>query len=874
MKLRCNCEPLSGMCLRSARRILWLVLACLPVAAQAATEATEKPGGFAALVKGATARQGLFDTYEKGDHLYLAVPAGRLGREFALVPRLSRGIGAAGLFGGLLFDRQAASLVAFERHGDRVFLVKRPHRFTAAAGSTEATAVGRSIGDSVLQSSPVLATRDDGAVVVDIYEWVVTDLSNVDRFVRLALGHGPDKPGQAALDRARSHLLAVKAFPGNVEISARLTFTPSEPPKLDSLPDARFLPLELHYSLVALPDPPMTPRLADERVGYIVTARKDFSRTEETYFVRYANRWRLEPGERAGELYLPKKPIVYYLDPSIPERLRPYVKAGIEEWNRAFEVAGFRGAIHAEPLPEGADPDDIRYATVRWITSDRSDFGAIGPSIVDPRTGEILDADVLIESGLVLGASEDWRYLNAAQSLAALLDPAAVPSAASASSLELPAFAQHLAVDSLVARSALAAGALGGSAEIDLDQYVAQLVKWVAMHEVGHTLGLDHNFRASSATPLARLGDRAWTRLHGIAASVMDYTPVNLARSGSGLGDLYDVTVGDYDRWAIAYGYTPDPARARELAREGALPGHQYGSEDDLRAPGAIDPSNDMFDLSDDPVGWAAGRWRLLRALFARLPAIALQDDKSYARLTRVVAGFLEDEAMTFSPAVKSIGGQYKNLDHVGDPAGRPPFAAVPRDQELVALAFLDEAAFGPGAFTLPPELLRLLGATGWEHWGFDNTFDGRLDFPYLARVLEIEKVLLRELTSPQRLGAIRDGELKFGASSVLTLPELFDHLTRTVWQEVVRGEAASLPPLRRDLERAYLDRMTELLFHPPDEMPGDAVALARSELRFVRSRIDHVLSRPQRLDAYTAAHLRDSRERIERALAPRDQPK
>jgi Domain of unknown function (DUF5117) len=220
-----------------------LLLCALPALAE--------PPTFAELTRSAIARPGLLDTYETGDHLYLAIPADRLGRDLALVPQIERGIGADGLFGGLFFDRPAASLVAFERHGDRVFLVKRPARFTAPAGSAEAAALALSLGDSVLQSAPVLTTRPDGALVIDAYDWFVADFSNLAFWIRQGLHEGGTGLGAATLDKTRGFLAAVKAFPGNLEIEATLTLRPAEPPKVDSLPDARFAPLTVLASEAA-----------------------------------------------------------------------------------------------------------------------------------------------------------------------------------------------------------------------------------------------------------------------------------------------------------------------------------------------------------------------------------------------------------------------------------------------------------------------------------------------------------------------------------------------------------------------------------------------------------------------------------------------
>jgi hypothetical protein len=392
-------------------------------------------------------------------------------------------------------------------------------------------------------------------------------------------------------------------------------------------------------------------------------------------------------------------------------------------------------------------------------------------------------------------------------------------------------------------------------------------VQYVTTHEVGHTLGLDHNFRASASTPLDKLHDRQWTREHGIAASVMDYVPVNLAPPGEANGDFYDVSPGTYDLWAISYGYTPDDERARQLAREAARPGHEFGAADDFYAAGAIDPSNALWDIGQDPLAWGIERAAVLRRLWPHLPELVLEDDESYAELTLAFDAMVSAYSEALVPALRTIGGQYRSRDHVGDSGARPPFVPVPKAEQEKALAFLNQQVFGEQAFAMPPALLRQLGGLAWDHWGSPGHFNGRLDFPFLSEILDLQRAFLVKVTDPYRLASIRDAELKFGAGKVLTLPELFSGVTRTVWAEAWTGPGRDVPAMRRDLQRVWIDRMTELLVRPPDRMPADARALARFHLRDLQDRLSRRLTPPYRFDAYTEAHLQDAKARIETAL-------
>lgn len=812
---------------------------------------------FEKLVEHAVSREGFFDTYETESNLFLAIPPHRLGEEFLLSFKIAEGVGAGGLQGGTLLGVFEGRIVALERHGEDVFLVQRPHRFTARPGTPAREAVDISFGSSILQYARIESVREDSALIIDIMPWMLSDLSDVRERVRRAVERG----GRASLDSRRSYLKSVNAFPENLNIQAQLTF--SGWTSLPSVPDGRFLPLSVHYTLARLPAERMIPRAADDRIGYFVTARKDFSDDSGDFFVRYVNRWRLEAGSAVDGLYEPREPIVYYLDRNIPEEYRPYVREGIEAWNEAFESAGWRNAVRAEVMPEDAQAEDIRYPTVRWTTSDRPSYGAIGPSIVDPRTGEILDAEILVEASTVAGFRRSWQSgLRPAAALEGMLRaPSDVPGAEDAGTT----LGAELAAQGGLLRTVLAAqGTIGPSEPVPM-RYVGEAVKWIVMHEVGHTLGLRHNFRSSIDTPLERLHDPEWARERGISSSVMEYPAINLSPE-SATPYRYNPAVGSYDRWAISYGYVPSPEEARLLARQGARRGHSYGTDEDARGRGALDPTVNVYDLGSDPLEWAKSRAELVADLWPRLPEQVLTDDARYANLTDAFRTLLVQYARTLAPAVKYVGGQYQHRDHVGDPDGRLPFVNVGKERQREALDFLMKKALDEEALDFPSELVARFGANRWSHWGERSTYGGRIDYPLGSDVLSIQRSLLRQLTDSELFARVRDAELRHGSAEVLTVPELLETLGAAVWSEVYAFPGRNIRGLRRDLQRVHLERMFELLEGQGAEGPSDARALARMELARIAGRIEARLS-DSTYDDYTRAHLLETSARIDRAL-------
>jgi len=813
-------------------------------------------------------QEGFFDVYTKPGTVLIAVEEDQLGMEFAMVFELSQGVGARGLNGGTMLNIFQPELVRFERKGDKLFLIERPYHMDAT-GDEFQKALELSFGESVLATAEIETRREDGALLIDINDWLLSeDLLGMSRGLGLALSTTPGQPARVQLDAKRSYVDYVKSFDENTRFNAKLTFTLSEPPPFDSLADWRYMPLGIHTNFVRLPEEPMKPRLADDRMGYFMTVKKDFGKEEKEFFTRYINRWRLEKGKKRGDLYEPKEPIVYYVDHTVPKRYRDAIKKGIEAWQGAYEAAGWKNAIRAEDLPKDADAEDIRYATIRWVNTDRPSYLAIGPSVVDPRTGEIIDADILFDGLFALRVEREWANIVDPVTAVEMMFTEDDAFKAAGYRGEHSCFAAHMGMHAATARAALLANNTIAPGEPMPKEFMEQFLMWVTMHEVGHSLGLRHNFRSSADTPMDKLHDKAWTLENGLTSSVMDYAAANLAPGGADAGLWYGVDIGTSDKWVISYGYTPDDDKAMEIARLGANPGHAYLSDEDRTGANAMDPTVNAWDLGSDPLAWSQQRIGIINGLLPQVDSIALTDNSPHADMTAAVQQLLGAYGASMGPAIKYVGGQYVYRDHVGDPGARPPFVPVAREKQLEALDHVVDSVFADDAMRLPENVLAKLGARRWSQWGMSNNIRGRIDYPYHEMVNGIQGAVLSNITHPARLSRMMDAELKFGSDEVLTLPELFDALEAAIWEELESTRLVSVPSTRRNLQRVYVDRMATLIVDEPDRLPADAASLARSRMRALQTRVEGALeANSARYDDYTVAHLEDVRDRLQLAL-------
>jgi len=822
------------------------------LAASLAAARSAPPAAYASFVRGAQRQPGVIDLIQKDDELFFDLPEAALGKTYLIAPVLASSVASEpAAFTGRVYD---PLVIRFQRVGRRILWVVPNENYSAPAGSAAANSLAISVADSVVNSTPVVAEDAVAKRVVISAGFFLSDVENVGRDLGgrpsplLLIFGGASRPGYA-LDAARSYFERVKALPENDEILASLVFA-GQGPEQPAVADSRSIRVRMHYSIVEAPGlGGYEPRLADDRVGYFVqTVKRLGDERVSPPFVRYIDRRDLKKG-----------PIVYTLTNEIPQQYRATVRSAILAWNDAFARAGHPNAIVVRDAPADAsfDPDDVRVTAIRWVTGENSSRVAFGPSLTDPRTGEIVRGEVVIDGEAIAAFRRGYgaTALPLRESLATALDDDV--SAAALGSLALQS-----------------SGASGAAR----DAYVRAYLRLVVMHEVGHTLGLAHNFAASGLYSLARLHDPAFTAHHELTSSVMDYAPVNLSPRGKPQGAYFQDQIGLYDRWAIRYGYTSLPyatpdgelSALRTIARESTRPEYDYESDADASGPEAIDPRVNAFDLSNDPLAYARNQFAIDDDLLARLDAFLPREDRSYADERAAFQTEIRDFARAAGIAGKYVGGAYVSRDHRGQPGGRPPLREIPRAVSYRAFTLLDRYVLSSRALPLSPKLLADLGYDRFGGWGDAAS---RPDYPATELLAALQdSVLIDRLLSPVTASRIEEASYRSAhPRDVMSLADLFAWMQGAVFDDL--HGAAATGVVHRGLQRRYTGYLIELALAPShiiEEVgyPGDVPALARHNLQLAAASLATSLRAPG-LDDLTRAHRGDLLARIRRALAP-----
>ena len=748
----------------------------------------------------------------------------------------------------------------FQQVGERIQFINVNVKFRVDEKSPFRRSVENHISHSIMSSTKIESKPHPktGAILADIGNLFIYDIEQITR----------KSQGIYSFDKKDSYFKELKSFPHNTEIEIALHFKGKKGRYIYTLPSSTSVLVKYHVSLSAIPETDYQPRLADDRVGHFVTIYQDYTDVrKDSPYIRYVNRWNLEKQDPQAKVSEPKKPIVYWLENTIPHEYRDAVREGILAWNEAFEAAGFKNAIVAKQMPDDADwdPADVRYNTVRWLFQPGSGY-AVGPSRANPFTGELYDADVRISSDFVRSF-----YRTQTEFVSPIIGQVAMDfetdEFTDEESSEMCQFGEYLRDEMASAWDIMTAAGIIKGTDKDLNNYIHNGIVDLILHEIGHTLGLRHNFKASSIYSIDQLSDPAFTQKHGISGSVMDYQPINVFDGIT----FFQTKPGTYDYWAIEYAYKqPDRSThsedifLEEIASRSTDPLLQYGTDEDTfgLSTRGIDPQSNAWDLTDDPMAYYQKRFELANELWESIPEHFEKDGAQYSKLRGVFGRGMRQYRNASRNIAKYIGGMYHSRHHVGDPGGDNPFKIVPAEKQRDALNFILNRILTADAFNFDPDLLNKL-APGRD-WDFKGTVwrMSRIDFPIHDYIRWVQSGAIYRLHQPRLFARVRDNELKFPkGESVYTLSEHFQKITTSLWSELEQNK--NINSFRRDLQKSHVEVLSIILLNEKNYFHSDAVALARASLRTLHSDIKESLETGY-FDDYTQAHLSESANKIQ----------
>ena len=735
------------------------------------------------------------------NEIYLKINEDQLNKEFIYFSHVINGVVAARRNKGSYLDN---GIFKIQKDLNNLRFIRVLTNYTFEEGTPLAKSKGTNMSDSTFRVLPIDGkNEDENEFLVNITSLLLSEdltsikpISSDDEYRSSRFNWGQISP-------TKSRVLGVYNYEQNTDFEVEYVIESAPSYKYDGedVADPRNVSIQVRYSFIEMPQNNFEPRIEDQSIGYFSDRVTDLSSKDVTPYKDLIGKWDLQKKNPEKELSEPIKPIVFWIENTTPLELRDYIKQGVLAWNVAFEEAGFKNALQVKVQPDDAtwDAGDIRYNVLRWTSSPNPPFGGYGPSFTNPRTGEIIGADIMLE----------WVYLTNRLYVDGI-------------------FNDGHSHDECLSASIIQEGMMfANSMNINDPKIIEQSIIRLTLHEVGHTLGLNHNFKGSFLHNTEDVHKPEITSKVGVTASVMEYPAINLAPLGYAQGDYYDVVPGPYDKWAIKFGYTPNltAEERREILSESNKPEHMFANDsEDMRSAGyGIDPRAMINDLTNDPITYSIQRIELVNHAQKELPNKFSNKATSWEEYRNAHKILLREHQRALEVVSRYIGGVYVERSNPQDPDRKEPYSPTPSEEQRRAMSVLSQYAFSSEAFPINSELLSKVQL---ERRMFD--LRGEHEDPQMHKIiLSIQNKVLDHILNAWTLSRITDTQLYGNDYSVY---EVIDDLTEAIFMEDMNSEVSSV---RRNLQTSYVRRLIGILAQ--DYYDEFATAAAYNSLRDIQ---------------------------------------